>query len=304
MRWLLFRKAFLTKHFSRLRFGSFLRQWHLGSTVLRLTAPKMRNLPANQDPAPFFLMAHEMREISHVNCGLKTSNQGANPSYRWLANTSEHEGVSPSAPCATFSSNSEDATAFAAAQAKMPALQPPCLLCTLLKERCFLASLCLRQLCQEGTGFGRPATSDFDGQDDQTGPTPRTRQLWIAAFLSSSSSPKNHTVPVGCTVMRGAIAMHRTHQCGVDGQLTTPEQGKPVHNHFQTAAVGGQHRKVHISHQTVRPNTSSCLPANASSSTFESEPPSAQHSRPCACSTVVAKRIDWTATPATKQGRR
>ena len=152
--------------------------------------------------------------------------------------------------------------------------------------------------------FGRPAPSDFDSQDNQTGPTPRTYQLWITAFLSSSSSLKNHTVPVGCTVMRGAITVHRAHRSGVDGQQTTPEQGKPVHNHFQTAAVGGQLRKVHVSHQTIRPNTSSCLPANVSCSTFESEPPSAQHSRLCARSTVVAKRIDWTATPATKQGRR
>ena len=58
-----------------------------------------------------------MREISHVNCGHE--NQGANPSYRWLANTSEHEGVSQSDPCATFSSDSGGATALHASKGEV-----------------------------------------------------------------------------------------------------------------------------------------------------------------------------------------
>ena len=51
----------------------------------------------------------------------KNASQGANPSYRWSASTSEHEGTSPSAPCATLSSSNEVAMAFAAAQLKNPA---------------------------------------------------------------------------------------------------------------------------------------------------------------------------------------
>ena len=185
-----------------------------------------------------FFLAREMREISHVNCGLKTRIRAPNISYRWLANTSEHEGVSPSAPCATFSSKSEDATAFAAAQAKMHGT----------------AMLALH--ASEGEVFpGEPSPSPVvpgrnwfrqtsalrlqrprqpDGPDSEDPPT------LDRAFISSSSSLKNHTVPVRCTVMRGAIAMHRTHQSGVDGQLTTAEQEKPVHNHFQTAASTGR----------------------------------------------------------------
>ena len=41
---------------------------------------------------------------------------------------------------------------------------------------------------------------------------------------------KNHAVPVRCTIMWSTIAMHGTHQGGVDSQLAPPKEGQSVHH--------------------------------------------------------------------------
>ena len=70
---------------------------------------------------------------------------------------------------------------------------------------------------------------------------------------------------------------------GVPLQCIAHTKMVPVLNHFQTALVDGQDKIIHISHEIIRPNTSSCLPAN---------PPSVQLSKPCARTTVVAKQME------------
>ena len=89
--------------------------------------------------------------------------------------------------------------------------------------------------------------------------------------------------------MRGATQCI-AYQSGFDGHLTTPEQGKPVHNHFQTA-VGGQStgRSISLIKQFVPTRPPASLPnASRANSLLPSTPDLAR-------SAVVAKRIDWTA---------
>ena len=122
------------------------------------------------------------------------------------------------------------ATTFAAATKNSCPTQPPCLSCTFPKEWSFLERFCFRQQGQ-GT-FGRPAPSNFHSQDNQTGRTRRTHQLWITTFLSSAGCLKDHAVLLGAPSMNEA--------CHHNASRTPMwcRQRKAVHHHFQTAREG------------------------------------------------------------------
>ena len=71
------------------------------------------------------------------------------------------------------------------------------------------------------------------------GPDCEAHQLGVTTLHTSAGCFKNHAIPVRCTIMWSTIAMHGTHQGGVDCQLATPKEGQPVHHNLQAATVCG-----------------------------------------------------------------
>ena len=99
--------------------------------------------------------------------------------------------------------------------------------------------------------------------------------------------------------------MQTRHECGVQGQLPPPEQGEPIRDHLQTSHVEWiRAGNIHVANEDVCGDARSALSTHAGSSTLHGKPTPSQNSRPGASFTVVATRVEWSATPAVTLSQR
>ena len=150
------------------------------------------------------------------------------------------------------------------AQSKNTSLAQPNLLLTPLKEKCFLTRLC----------FGRPKITWFR----QTSALHGGPSVFV--------QPREPRCP--CS-LHHHVEHHR--KCIAQTKMCRwpTETRQPLPN-----GVGDQHKNS--AQHVLLP------PYKCEQRHFRERTPSAQHSRPDARNTVVAKRVDWAATPATLQG--
>ena len=194
-------------------------------------------------------------------------------------------GVCPSAPCSHLKSKRHVATAHCSCTCEeSPPPHPPLELWTWQAGRQKSAT---------------QVTTSLDGQNNEARSTSSAHQLWVPTFLVPPGSLEHHSIRVGCSCVRRTIAMQGTHQRRVSGQLGPTESGQPICDHFQSTTVCGfWERQIEIPDQNVGGHTGTCFAAHSSCSALECKTSPTQCPRSGARCTVVAKRIDWAATPA------
>ena len=103
----------------------------------------------------------------------------------------------------------------------------------------------------------------------------------------------------------GPVTVQSTDHCGVDCQLSSAKQGKPIRHDLQAPAIClTSQPKIQLSEENIRGDSAARLKANSRDHTFQSVSPLAQDPCPCTSSAVVAKLIEWAATPARMHGQR
>ena len=123
-----------------------------------------------------------------------------NENLVWLANTSEREGVSPFAPCAAFSSRCHN---FRCCASRNKCLSQPHACSALLQERWFHGEPLPSPSVPERNKL--VSADPLDSQDNQTGPTPSTHQLWITFFPSFFEKPREPRRPCWVHLHEGCL---------------------------------------------------------------------------------------------------
>ena len=102
------------------------------------------------------------------------------------------------------------------------------------------------------------------------------------------------------------IGTNRKDQCGVNGELSTIEEWEPVSDDFQSSTIVTCDWQVQVPNEQVGGDAGTCLAAHPCSSAFDREAAIGQYTCPRARCAVVAKDVEWTATPAgtRRQGQR
>ena len=106
-------------------------------------------------------------------------------------------------------------------------------------------------------------------------------QLRVPSLFPTSSCLQSDSRCVCRSWSRRPVTAQCTHDCGVHCKLGSAKQRKPIGHDLQTPAI-----------------SDSC------DHTLKSKSPFAQNPCPCTSSAVVAKLVDWAATPATMHGQR
>ena len=174
----------------------------------------------------------------------------------------------------------------------------PRLTCTTSQHPRHCPGFGLGQLTDKSTGFVRPTASHLGGQHHQPRATLSPREFRVRALLASAGFGEGCPVYASTLRARSTVCLHRRNQRGIDGQLGSAEQRKPVRNDLQTTGVMVSNGKVQIPDEEIGGDPSSGFTTNLSGSTLQGEPPTPQDSRSRTRCTVVAKDVEWTATPA------
>ena len=169
---------------------------------------------------------------------------------------------------------------------------PPSALRSLPKDRGFRTSLGWCKQTQETRSLAWPAAANFASEDHKPSSGARTHQFWAGSFFRRLA---------GCTTPSCNVRAHRADQGGVDGQLHSSKQGKPISHDFKSSAIKGLlwRGQVQITDHDIRSDPRARL-----ASQLHCEPTSWQQSCLRACSSMVAKSIEWSATSANKRRRR
>ena len=162
-----------------------------------------------------------------------------------------------------------------------------------------LSHLRPRQSRQEFCCLCGPSPAHLCTKNDQSGSTTLTGELRIGSFLPSPRHLQSFPVRVGSPSPSSAVPMERRHHCGVNCELGTSMQWKRVSNDFQPPPVQPVGLcKVHVANKHVQTNTCSAFPANPCCRRLQRPTSTPEHPCCCASCTVVAKGVEWTATPA------
>ena len=211
------------------------------------------------------------------------------PAWRWSPITSTDDGLTTSAPWVERNpkqksrERSNNRTRW-----DYPPSHPPCLFSSPSHQRGLVSGACSCQQPDEGSCLLCPPPNDLIRQHNQPNPCSTTDHFGIDPLLASTNS--NECCPVvPCPRRRWPIAMQRWHQSGVHCKLGATKQRQTIHHNFEAASISGvKCCNVHVPDHHVDSN----------SSAFHCERPSSQLPRPRARCSMVAKRIEWTATPA------
>ena len=149
-------------------------------------------------------------------------------------------------------------------------------------------SLGLGEKSEEGLRLLRETTSCLPCNDNEFGTT-WTCELRIGAFLAPSGKSQRSSV--------------LWHQRGVDRQLSHVENGKPLSDHLDPALIHGANGKVEVAQEHVHWDSGAGLAANARYCRLQCEATPPKDPCPRATCVVVAKAVEWTATPADAGGQ-
>ena len=175
--------------------------------------------------------------------------------------------------------------------------QMPSLLCSTSREWQLRPRTCTCQLAQENSGLLRPSTTHLGCQNHQLGSAVGTNQFWADSGFFAPGHLQGDTVMLSSTESRPTVCMQGTDQRRVYCKLGS-SQRQTIHNHFKSSRIRDRHIQVHVPHQHVGADSSSCLPAYPGSHTLQSEATPPQHSRSCTSCTMMATEVKWTATSA------
>ena len=160
------------------------------------------------------------------------------------------------------------------------------------------------QLAHERPSLLRPSATDFSCQHDQSRAALGSRELRIRPVLQAVSFSQ------GCPVLTGAltsgfpICTHRGHKSGVDGQLGPPKERQPIRDHLQPTTIVRSDSQVQVPDKEIGGNPGPCFPTHPGSGALHRITTTAQHSGSRTRCTVVATRIEWSATPASARSER
>ena len=118
-------------------------------------------------------------------------------------------------------------------------------------------------------------------------------------LLPLSGCYEGNTISRNSSFTGQTISPDRTHHGCINGQLSTSEQSKAIHNDPNAPGIPcNWNGQVKIANHPVGGNVASTFSTNASDGTLHCKTPSSQRPRTSTCCTVVAKGIDGAATPA------
>ena len=132
------------------------------------------------------------------------------------------------------------------------------------------------------------------------------REIWIGALLDTTGLGEGGAVHLSTLTPTETSSTHRRDHCGVNRELSTIEERKPVSDDFQSSTIVTCDWQVQVPNEQVGGDAGTCLATDPGSSDFNRETPTAQDTCPRARCVVVAKDVEWTATPAgtRRQGQR
>ena len=112
------------------------------------------------------------------------------------------------------------------------AIAPPTSSCfqQRLRERSHTAAragFCFGELPQERLRLSGPPPAHFASEDHELCQPKSTSQLGIRSLFSSSGDGEGCSILPGTTWTWQNVASHRRHQCGVNGQLCSVNNGRP-----------------------------------------------------------------------------
>ena len=88
---------------------------------------------------------------------------------------------------------------------------------------------CLGRCAQQPSCLVGPPSPNLGCKDHQTRSPSITRELWARSFFPSSCGLQSSTIVSSSPSDCGAVTVERRHQCGVNGQLSSPPQSEAVH---------------------------------------------------------------------------
>ena len=199
-------------------------------------------------------------------------------------------GDSPSAPGVPFRPKRDSATARAAQQ---PSMLP--------QRRLHAVSALFRRTSGALRAFARDravknwrVSATSPARTNQATSSIFPRQLRVRLDLAFPCSTECCPVPGGWPCPGSPVPLDDTHKGGVDGQLN----GRPC-NDFQTSSIEPvEGPKIHVSDEHVGGHSGTSFTADASHHALHGKTPPTQLPCRCASCTVVAKDVEWTATPA------
>ena len=132
------------------------------------------------------------------------------------------------------------------------------------------------------------------------------RKFRVRLFLATSSLFQGFSVVLGCASSGSPIPVEWGHHRCVDSELGATVERETVRHNPKTPAIQPVVLcQIHVAHEQIRPNSGSSFSADPCRNGLQRPAPAPQHARCCASCTVVAKGVEWTATPAvaTDRGR-
>ena len=145
--------------------------------------------------------------------------------------------------------------------------------------------------------FLRPATAHLCS-DHKPRATVASGELRVGALLPPARLHQRFTIVNIAMVASNSITTDGRHQGGVCRDLRAAEKRKSVCHDLQAPGVMATNRVVQVSDEEVGGNPGAGFATNPGSGSFHGEAPTAEHPRPRTRCAVVAKDVEWTATPA------
>ena len=116
----------------------------------------------------------------------------------------------------------------------------------------------------------------FASEDHKPSSPARTHQLWVSSFFPPSCCCQGDSIMLGRTTSSCPVRAHRAHQRGVDDQLHSSKQGKPISHDFKSSAVKGLlwNGQVQITDHDIRSDPRARLTTDLRSCQLHCEPTS------------------------------
>ena len=165
----------------------------------------------------------------------------------------------------------------------------------------FPSCRCSGQLADEILGLPRPSAPNFHSEHHQPASRSWPHQLRVSPLFAASCCLQSHSRCVGCLP---SLCNALTTVVSIASLLGSAKQRKPIRHDLKTSAICLPNQaEIELAEENVRGDSAACFTADSRDHTFKSVSPLAQDPCPCTCSAVVAKLIEWAATPARMHGQ-
>ena len=129
-------------------------------------------------------------------------------------------------------------------------------------------------------------------------------ELWVGTLFPQTGSSQSDTIFHACPAAELPIAVQSANHGGVNGELSSTKERQAIHYNFQPPPIDSVGCQIKVSTKDIGGDASTCFAADPGCHAFQSPTTLAQHSCPGTSCPVVARWVEWVATPARVLGER